>query len=493
MKAKMSQLITVFNDTLNKLRRMKVKPLITIFNDITLDNELKLRDYYSRTIVPEIVLTKKVKSVKFEFITEGLLFGKVLGKKSYEVEIPKTAYNKIINSEIRTDKIVLRIYSPTSRQWKKKEVKINWPVFYFMNPDKTKVKIKELRRKQRKEGWRGKSFEPIFWDWDGSVTLRVILEFEDGTIAYIDLLRVIFVYNGNKSAALKLGNEKRREYKRRIKWMLKYISLVYGDMVSNIVRTYIHLLLNKPSTMKEDEYRRQLEMLRTELKMKLGNRRAYNFVMKIIESIARMRKELSYVSALMNRTSGSGFIVIVEYRKLFNPVVTEDGLKNEPVRFYGETKASHTGEEERWIDEFGNQLFVITRDWRKEIEKLGFTVKKETVTYSMEKRFRFLGKKGPLNHEIKATPIPPEDVVVEKVEQADVEWLWKNVKLQRPKTEITVLFGEKDGKEYIIYVVRPVDRAGRYIISNFDHRNEGKDRIIAHVNVGKHLLFIHRL
>lgn len=490
---------------------MRKGKLITVFKDLTIENELRLRNHFAKIIIPEITVTERVKSIRFEFITDGLLFGKVLGKKCYKVEVPREAENSVLGSRIIIDRVLIKEIVPLHErvlmgincllngfenceysEESVREIRIEWPAFYFMNPDKIKVKIKELRRKQRK-GWKGKSFKQIFWDWDGAVTLRAIIEFMDGAVGYIDILRVIFVYTGNASAMLAWANERRREYRRRIRNTLEYISAVYGDNIADIVRKYMHLVLYKPRSMSEKELRNKMNELLFNLKEELGNRRAFNFVMKLIDSIVRMRRELDYVSALMNRTSGSRFLVIVEYKKLYNPVISENGIRNEAVRFYSEIKAGHINSEERWVDSFGNQYFIVTSNWVKEIDRLGFAVTKKIATYGVEKKFRFLGRKGPLNHEIKVTRIPPKNIVLEKVKQADIKWLWEHIKPPRAKTELSVYFAEKGNIEYIVYIVKPVDRAGRYIITNYDHRCEGKDRVLVHINVGKQLLFIHKL
>ena len=134
---------------------MRPGRLVTVFIDTNLENELRLRDHFNKFFVPNININERVKSVRFEYITEGLLYGKVLGKKAYKVQVPQSAYNAVLNSWIDLSRVRINDV----------EHKIQWPSFYFANPDKVKVKVKELRKKQRKEQWKGKTFKSIFWDW----------------------------------------------------------------------------------------------------------------------------------------------------------------------------------------------------------------------------------------------------------------------------------------------------------------------------------------
>jgi len=464
--------------------------LVTLFWDLTPEDELRLRDHFNRTFVPTIRLNERVKSVKFEFITEDLVTGKVLGKKAYEVRVPTVAENSILNSKIQLDRLVV-----INREGRK-EYRIEWPTFYFMNPDKITVKVKELRKKQRKEGWRGKAFKSIFWDWDGAVTLRVVIETEDGKVGYYDILRIMFVYKGNASAALAWANEKRRKYKRRINAILDYIAGVYSIKVKDLVRQYIDIYMNY----RERDRRLKLNLIMAALADELeGNRRAIFFVKKMIDTIIRLRQEINMVTTLMNRSSGARFLVLVDYRKAYNPILTNKN--NElvttlvPLRFYSEIKAGRVMQEDRWHDQFGNQYFMIVRKDKveSELKWLALKISEIVGTYSMDKKFRPIGKLGFLNHEIRVSGVPPKDITVEKVEQAEIDWLWRNVKIRRPRTRIIVAFARSIDKEYVVYVIEPIDRAGRYTVLNYDHHDEGKDRVVAHIPVGKTLVFIHKL
>ena len=466
--------------------------LLTIFMDVPIivgipdDVEIKLRDHFNKVIVPKLyIFNREVKEVKFEFITSGLLFGKVLGKKAYKVKVPQLAENSVLNSRIVTNRVVVN----------GKEYQVNWPEFYFANPDKVTVYIKQLLKKSR-SGWKGKSFRSVFWSWDGSVTLRVIVKTRDGKVGYYDLLKVIFVYKGNTSAGLTWANEKRREYKWRIKAILSYIRAVYNNELAEAVsRGDIKYIINN-----------------------VEDRKVRNFLLKNTEMIARLRREVNEVARLMNRTSGSRFLVIVEYNRMYNPIlvkrepliikvrdeetgelkeieIIDETYINEPVRFYTLVKEAAVKSEDRWFDEFGHQKFLIVNKEEK-VEKLtGIKLEVEEFRDVIKKEFTPFGRKGKLNHKIVAQMIPPNEIHVDREEQANARWLWENVKVNRSKLFVTAYIGKDTrGKEWIVYAVTGVgNSSARLVVHNYDHRGEGKDRMLVHLNNNKKLVFAHLL
>ena len=448
-----------------------------MFMDDILENQVKLRDHFNKVIVPELFFAmKEIEEVRFEYITSGLLYGKVLGKKAYKVTVPAVAENTILNSRIVTNKIIVN----------GKEYKVDWPEFYFANPNKITVYIKQLLKKSR-SGWKGKSFRSIFWQWDGSVTLRVIIKTKNGKEGYYDLLRVIFVYKGNSSAALEWANKRRREYKRKIKAILSYIRAAYNDEVAKAVsKGDIKYIINN-----------------------VDNRRARNFLVRMAETVARLRREMNEIAKLMNRNSGSRFLVIVEYNKLYNPVITEikkverkDGkkdveiiTKNVPTRFYAEIKEVAVESEDRWFDEFGHQKFlIVNRD--EKVEKLtGIKLEAEEFSNVVKKEFTPFGRLGKLNHKVVAQAIPPKTVYVNKKEEAVIKWIWEHVKVKRTKLFVSVYSGKDTaGRDWIVYSITGVgNNAARLVVYSYDHRHEGKDRILVHLQNNKKLVFAHML
>jgi len=454
--------------------------LITIFYDLTVEDVLKLRDIYNKTFVHELNINGRVKRAWFEFTTEGLVFGKVLGKKAYRLRVPIEAYNSVVNSKIRLDKIIVR--DDTGER----EVSINWPEFWFVNPDKVTVKIAELRKKQRK-GWKGKAFKQIFWDWDGAVNVWVYVEMDNGMIGYEKLTRIVFVYKGNRSANIVWANQKRRELKARVKRILAYIRTVYGQEVEALTRRYVHAVL----TGKNEDVKEILDRM-----AELLNRNAIKTVFELADTIIRLKKELNEAVKLMNRNSGAEFMVIVEYDKLYMPVKINGDIKNDKLRFYTAIAAGRTEQIERWRDSFGNQVFILTSKPEQLLAQQGYNIAGKITEYTASGKFKFklLGMKGPLKHIIKATGIPPKNITVEAKEQASAHWLWRNIKPSYSNTtKIAVYRAEKDGTNYIVYVVTPESRDGRYIFVNMDHRKEGKDRVFVHCRWGKSIVFIHRI
>ena len=423
--------------------------------DIGIKNKLKLTDQFNKVIIPRLNLkNEEVEDVRFEFITSGLVFGKVLGKKAYKINVPNIAENSILNSKIVTNKVIVN----------GKEYSVNWPNFEFVNPDKVTVYIRELLKKSR-NGCKGKSFRNVFWGWDGSVTLRVIVKTRCGKVGYYDLLRVIFVYKGNASAGLAWANERRREYKKRIKAILNYIRVLYGNEVADAVSGgYVNHIVNN-----------------------VKNVKVRRLLLKKVDIIKRLREEMNEVAKLMNRNSGSRFIVIVEY-DMYNS-------SNSITRFYTLTKEATVKTEDRWVDEFGHQKFILVNKEEK-VEKLaGIKLETEVFRDVVKKEFKPFGRRGRLNHKIVAQAIPPKELFVNSKEEANVRWLRDNVKVKRSRLFVNVYNGVDTGnKEWIVYVVTGVgNNTARLVVHNWDHRAEGKDRILVHLHNNKKFVFAHML
>ena len=492
---------------------MRAQKLITVFVDLGIENELKLRDWFNKQFVPELRIKKGVKDVRFEFITEGLLYGKVLGKKAYKVRVPTLLYNSVLNSSVVTDRVVVN----------GKEYRVEWPEFYFANPDKMTVKIRELRRRQRREGWKGKAFKSVFWDWDGAVTLRAVIEFEDGSVGYYDLLRVVFVYKGNASRDLKEGATSIARMRKEKRMIKRYLLDVYRDVAGTM-----KALLDAVDTGRREDLPVLLSSLAERLKESVGERwrSAYRYILTMVSRYMQLSFDQAVHAMLTNRAAGAKFLVIAEYRRVYNPV---DG-KNVPLKFYALARALHVERTERWEDEFGSQKFMVVND-----TDMGEVISRVYGTYDIEvdsviaenvevrKRFTPAGLRGFLNHELRISGVPPKNIVVDNVEQADIKYLKRSIRLPQPTVLVTVLTGTRTAirkpsdeecwrkcgyniycwllrcdereveEKYIVYVLRPTERAARIVIYSKDHRGEGKDRILVHLDTGRVLVFIHRL
>ncbi len=464
-----------------EIMRKKDKKLAEKINKLY-SEYLKSFELYNKTIVPEINLGNfEVLDYKVEFITDGLVFGKILGKKAYRINIPTEYFDKTTNNTCNIDKVRVRDAK------KEFTIKINYPTFYFMNPDRVKTYILEVLKDENR---RKKKFESIFWEWRGSITVRVRMRIKDLTKntweeagtkeydVYKDIIKIEVIWKGNASKDLVSGNIERRKLVVRKRAILKFIRNAYGKEVEKIVRRIVHLIVNESKTLPQNEFVKMQNELFDELRSML-NGKAYRYVLELINRLVYYNHKIIDAAEKMNRNSGARFKIKVK--------VIQNGRE---FVFVDKVKVDRADYDERFEDRFGNQAFILTTNVDKVLVKRGIKIEEfERTVVTTE--FVPQGLRGKLHHLFKIREIPPREAFVERREQANIKYLRKHVKVKKKYAVFD--YAITPNKKYLVIIVTPLSKSCRLTISNFNHRSEGKDRVLVHLDDNKKLVFIHRL
>ncbi len=133
---------------------------------------------------------------------------------------------------------------------------------------------------------------------------------------------------------------------------------------------------------------------------------------------------------------------------------------------------------------YGNQEIIIMDIDSIDTETLN--VRHKTVT---NREYQFYGRYGKLNHRLKVVAVPQRKIEVAVLAQAREKVFRKYVKTIRHAIEVFEIEGDEK-----IWVIRPTDssKVARFVIINRDHRKEGMDRVLVHLD-NQVMLFIHKL